>query len=524
MSATATAVATRRALGVIRLSVGGLNQTGEDTQRRKITNRVIADELELVEEWAVDVDVSATYSPWDRPQLGKWLNDRRDEFDVLYVLKLDRIVRSVRDLSNLLEWCDEHGKSLVSVEEGFDLSKPWGRTIAKILAVLAEAELEMIRERIRNSRDTMRTQGKWPGGLVPFGRISVPAEDGDGYTLQLCPTYGPWLLRMIEKFLELKNFAAVARWLNENKVPTAQDIARARAVKAGSTNTRLAGKKAKPRGSQWHANSVQAILRSRNLLGEYVRADGTVERNADGTPVLRSVPVLAPEKFEELQETIRTVSYTKGPHKTSPLLGVLYCVCGKPLYYTRQNGNKIARFKCVGNNSKGVAACPGQSYPAEQIIEEIRRVFMSALEHKPVLEKKITTDDSTLVKMAVVESELQQYMDELKAGRMAADDFSRLTTEKAQEREKLSQTPTGAARIEWKPVGHTYGEWWETVEPTERREKLVKWGVKVTRTQEAMTVDLGTQVFESLAEAGVPLEEPIITNHMVIHDWAALTA
>jgi len=155
---------TTRALGVIRLSVGNINQTGEDTQRRKIENRTVADEVELVD-WATDLDVSASFSPWDRPHLGKWLKERIDDFDVMHVFKLDRIVRSVRDLSNLLDWCDEHGKSLVSVEEGFDLSKPWGRTVAKILAVLAEAELEMIKERIANSRLAMRIKGRWPGAV-----------------------------------------------------------------------------------------------------------------------------------------------------------------------------------------------------------------------------------------------------------------------------------------------------------------------------------------------------------------------
>ncbi|MBT2365226.1 recombinase family protein [Streptomyces sp. ISL-10] len=487
MSATATA--TRRALGVIRLSVGGLNQTGEDTQRRRITNRCIADEVNLLDEWAVDIDVSASYSPWARPELGKWLNDRINEFDVLYVYKLDRIVRSVRDLSNLLDWCEKHGKTLVSVEEGFDLGTSWGRTIAKILAVLAEAELEVMKERARASRDTSKAKGRWPGGLVPFGRISVPVENGDGYTLELCPKYGPWLLRMIEKFLEVKNFAAVARWLNDNKVPTAQDIARIRAAKASSTNTRLSGKKAKPRGKQWAATSVQNILTSRSLIGEYVRADGSVERNADGTPILRSVPVLSPEKFEELQAVIRTVKYTKGTGSTSPLLGVLYCICGKPLYYTKENGNKVARFKCVGNNSQNIPACPGQSFPASEILQELRSVFLAELHSLPILEKRVSTDDTALVKMAVLESQLQQYMDELKAGRLDATEFARLTAETAQERQKVAETPSGGSRVEWVDTGKTYGKWWDAVDTPERREKLVTWGVKAVRGGDGMTLD-----------------------------------
>lgn len=495
-------MAAKRALGVVRLSVGNVNQTGEDTQRRKIENRCIADEVELVD-WATDLDVSATFSPWDRPQLGPWLKERISDFDVIYVFKLDRIVRSVRDLSNLLDWCDEHGKSLVSVEEGFDLSKPWGRTIAKILAVLAEAELEMIKERISNSRLAMRTQGRWPGGLVPFGRVSVPAEDGNGYTLELCPTYGPWLLKMIEKFLELKSFSAVAEYLNENKVPTTQDIARLRASKAGSTNTRLGKEKAKPRGRKWTATGVQAVLTSRSLLGEYVRRDGTVERNPDGTPVLRSVPVLSPEQFEELQETVTTVKYVKGAKHTSPLLGVLFCAgCEQPLYYVKESGNKKARFRCQGNKSLGIPACKGQSYPAEQIMKEMEYIFNKQVGTYGIREKVKLSDDKTAVELAVLEGRMTQLNDEFKRGHLSAVEFAQMMGETATEHEKLNNQPQKQATWGWTETGQTFADWWAQTEgqPQKRRERMLAWRMKVRRGPEGLWYRVGWEMRDEIAD------------------------
>ncbi|BFO15123.1 hypothetical protein SHKM778_15110 [Streptomyces sp. KM77-8] len=115
-----------RALGVVRLSVGNENQTGEETQRTRISKRADAEEMELVD-FAVDIDVSASISPWMRPSLGDWLNNKRDQFDHIIILKIDRIARSVRHLSDIIEWCEANGKGLISCEEGFDLSKPWGR-------------------------------------------------------------------------------------------------------------------------------------------------------------------------------------------------------------------------------------------------------------------------------------------------------------------------------------------------------------------------------------------------------------
>lgn len=236
----------RRALGVVRLSVGNIGQTGDGTQRRRIEKRIEADELEFVG-WAEDIDVSASLSPWLRPSLGDWLNNHIDRFEVIYVYKIDRIARSVKDLCALLEWCDEHGKSLISIEEGFDLSTPWGRTIAKILAVLAEAELDSIRGRVRASREALRAAGRWAGGLVPFGRVAV--RDDDGYTLKLDPVYGPVLIEMIRLFMAVRSYAVVADWLNAGKIPTSSDIARIRAGTVdGASRTRLEGDKAKPRG------------------------------------------------------------------------------------------------------------------------------------------------------------------------------------------------------------------------------------------------------------------------------------
>lgn len=195
-----------RALGVVRLPVGNENQTGGETQRTRISKRADAEDMELVG-FAVDIDVSASISPWMRPSLGGWLDNKRDQLDHIIILKIDRIARSVHHLSDIIEWCDANGKGLISFEEGCDLSKPWGKTIAKILAVAAEAELDAIKAR-QAPRETMRKTGRRPGGLVPFGRRAVRGDER--FTLELDPEYGPTLIEMIRGFVEKPSFSAVA--------------------------------------------------------------------------------------------------------------------------------------------------------------------------------------------------------------------------------------------------------------------------------------------------------------------------
>ncbi|WP_370417626.1 recombinase family protein [Streptomyces sp. QH1-20] len=152
----------------------------------------------------------------------------------------------------------------------------------------------------------------------------MAVREDDGYALCLDPEYGPVLLEMIRLFMAVKSYGVVADWLNAGGVPTTADIARIRA-KASKENTRLEGERAKPRGARWMASSVRSILKSRSLLGEYVRADDTVVRQADGSPVMIGEPVLTELEWLQLQEVVSLVKKTQGLRRVSPVRGFLFC-------------------------------------------------------------------------------------------------------------------------------------------------------------------------------------------------------
>ena len=59
-----------RALGVVRISVGGFDQTGPETQRTRITKRIEAEDAELVG-FAEDIDVSASIFSLDASAVGR---------------------------------------------------------------------------------------------------------------------------------------------------------------------------------------------------------------------------------------------------------------------------------------------------------------------------------------------------------------------------------------------------------------------------------------------------------------------
>jgi DNA invertase Pin-like site-specific DNA recombinase len=74
---------------------------------------------------------------------------RRREIDVVLVWRLDRWGRSVTDLLATLQELDHLGVGFVSLTEALDLTTPAGRAMAALLAVFAEFEREILRERTR---------------------------------------------------------------------------------------------------------------------------------------------------------------------------------------------------------------------------------------------------------------------------------------------------------------------------------------------------------------------------------------
>ena len=85
---------------------------------------------------------------------------RRREIDVVLVWRLDRWGRSVADLVSTLQELQHLGVGFVSLTEALDLTTPAGRAMAGLLAVFAEFEREILRERVRAGLAHARQHGK----------------------------------------------------------------------------------------------------------------------------------------------------------------------------------------------------------------------------------------------------------------------------------------------------------------------------------------------------------------------------
>ena len=101
---------------------------------------------------------------------------RRGRVDVVVVWRLDRLARSLRNFIDLAEELQASGVTLVSLREGLDLSTGVGRTFAHLIAVIAEMERELIRERVVAGVAAARHRGKRIGRRPRHVDLDVATE------------------------------------------------------------------------------------------------------------------------------------------------------------------------------------------------------------------------------------------------------------------------------------------------------------------------------------------------------------
>jgi DNA invertase Pin-like site-specific DNA recombinase len=116
--------------------------------------------------WTIKFEVQEIASgAKTRPQRDEILRAaRRREIDFVLVWRLDRWGRSVSDLVSTLEELRGLDVGFISLKESLDLTTPTGRAMAGMLAVFAEFEREIIRERVSAGIANAQSKG------VEFGR------------------------------------------------------------------------------------------------------------------------------------------------------------------------------------------------------------------------------------------------------------------------------------------------------------------------------------------------------------------
>lgn len=113
-------------------------------------------------------DIASGRSQNGRKQLKRMLKDL-EKGDRIIVFRLDRISRSLQDLSSLVNTFEKKKVTFCSTRESFDTSSASGKAFLGMLSVFAEFESNVISERTLNSMSVARSRGRWLGGQIPYG-------------------------------------------------------------------------------------------------------------------------------------------------------------------------------------------------------------------------------------------------------------------------------------------------------------------------------------------------------------------
>lgn len=135
-----------------------------------------------------------------RGELNKLLESVIREGDCLIVAKLDRLARSVLDLSQIAKQLESLGASLVVLDDNIDTSTPQGRLYFHLIAAIGEFERHLILQRTEEGRQKAKAKQEASGKRI-FGRkdklsdfqkkkLKEDFDSWDGVKADLAKHYG----------------------------------------------------------------------------------------------------------------------------------------------------------------------------------------------------------------------------------------------------------------------------------------------------------------------------------------------
>jgi site-specific DNA recombinase len=303
----------------------------------------------------------------DRPAASKMLAAlRAGDLQGIVVWKLDRLARDPAIVLPISRELDRRGLVLLSVTETVDVSSAAGEFGTTVLSAAARYERRLIIERSIAGSNRVAREGKWLGGIVPYG---YRLDTDRCLTVSEVPIPGLPLseadvVRQIFKRCGVDGWGTVkiASELNALHVPTtyARDE---RSVAMGDVlGTRGAGKRRRRTAGTWSPGAVLRLLHSEAYAGthRYGRRSAR-KRDLIARPVK---PIVSPAQYERAQAQLRANFRFAVRHsrKAYLLRGLLTCgQCGHALigtHYKTRLGD-VLQYTCC-------------SHPREQLRPRIR--------------------------------------------------------------------------------------------------------------------------------------------------------
>ncbi|SCF96944.1 MULTISPECIES: recombinase family protein [unclassified Streptomyces] len=451
-----------RGLLSVRLSILTEDTTSPARQELDLRRHAIREGVRVVGV-ARDLGVSATKkAPWERKELGDWLNNRIPEFDLILFWKLDRFIRRISDLHEVIKWCEKFGKNLVSLNDTLDLSSPMAQAMVTFVAAVAEIEAANTKTRVSSHWEYTKQQDQWRIGKPSFGYKTGRVEGK--LRLVQDPKQARAVRYMYQAAMRGVPANRIAKVLDRAKVPTYSN-------------------------RKWNNQQVLRILRNPAVRG--LRTEGgTKSTTYKSTPVLdkqgqeirvTDEPILTNEEFERVQEALATRAKNKRHHeknrRPTRFLGVMKHECGR-------NVNETNNYKTLSTGEVKeyrYLRCPECRKPGfvtpdpEHVYSALTEAVFEALGDFEVIRREYARGDENRRERKRLEDGISYYMTGLEpGGRFDKSGFIREKAEATLDAlmNDLTKIDPDSTKDRWvyESTGVTYAQHWNTggVEAMER--------------------------------------------------------
>ena len=116
----------------------------------------------------------------ERPEFDRAM-EQIDSYDGIVVTSLDRLGRSVYQLSYFFKTMTDQEKKVIIIDQNIDTSTKEGRLLLNLLSSIAEFERELIRERLQAGKERSNKRDGRKRKELPKKDIIRMYENGAGY-------------------------------------------------------------------------------------------------------------------------------------------------------------------------------------------------------------------------------------------------------------------------------------------------------------------------------------------------------
>lgn len=153
----------------------------------------------------------------NRPMLQKMLDHAfQGLFEGVIIWKIDRLSRREKDLLELVDYLKSCDVAVRSATEPFDMGTPMGECMFNMMGNFAQLEHGMLVERVKLGLRRRWEQGKWKGGVPPYGYD----YNRETEKLEVNEEEAKVVRKIFKHYLRVKSMRMVTNYLNRKGIPT----------------------------------------------------------------------------------------------------------------------------------------------------------------------------------------------------------------------------------------------------------------------------------------------------------------